>query len=379
MRISQLLWTQSAGWRTLAGEAGLTPQIVFYFAAPGVWQAAEPHAHLAALYPGARIIGCTTGGEIAGEDVLDHSVVATAVQFDATPLAIATTEIAEAGASEAGGRALAQALPAEGLRAVFVLADGMRTNGTGLIAGLRAELAGDVIITGGLAGDGADFRATFVGCDGAPRQGQAVAVGLYGDAVRVGWGSFGGWERFGPERAITRSDANVLYEMNGEPALALYKRYLGEEAERLPGSALLFPLTVRPPDDENNTVVRTIVGIDEAAQSMTFAGDIPQGWVAQLMRGHFDGLIEGAGRAGDAAHTKAGARGPTLSLLVSCIGRKLLMGQRIVDEVEAAAEALGPGAFLTGFYSYGEIAPHGFTERCELHNQTMTITTIGEG
>ncbi|HLO75951.1 MAG TPA: FIST C-terminal domain-containing protein, partial [Magnetospirillum sp.] len=169
------------------------------------------------------------------------------------------------------------------------------------------------------------------------------------------------------------------YELDGEPALALYKRYLGDEADSLPGSALLFPLTVRPPDDKHSAVVRTIVGIDDAGQSMTFAGDIPQGWVAQLMRGYFDGLTEGANHAGEAAQAMAAAKGHTLSLLVSCIGRKLLMGQRIVDEVEAVAEATGDGAFLTGFYSYGEIAPHGFTGRCELHNQTMTVTTIGEG
>lgn len=379
MRISQHAWTEANGWRKVAGDDVSGAQLVFYFAAPKAWRAAAPHVHLSAAFPGARIVGCTTGGEILGEDVTDDSVAATAIQFDATPIAISTVELADAGQSQAGGRALAEGLPKDSLRAVFVLADGMRTNGSLLIAGLREVLADDVVITGGLAGDGPDFRATFVGCDAEPRQGLVVAVGLYGDALRLGWGSFGGWDRFGPERRITRSAANVLYELDGEPALALYKQYLADEAAKLPGSALLFPLTVRPPADENSAVVRTIVGIDEAAQSMTFAGDIPQGWVAQLMRGHFDGLTEGANRAGDAAQAMAGAKGTTLSLLVSCIGRKLLMGQRIVDEVEAAAEALGEDAFLTGFYSYGEIAPHGFTGRCELHNQTMTITTFGEG
>lgn len=376
MRIAQHSWTDGTDWQAVAGDAQ-GAQVVFYFAAPEVWRTARPHDYLAARYPGAHVIGCTTGGEILAEDVLDASVVATAIAFDATPVRVATTDI-DADHSEQAGRALAQGLADESLRAVFVLSDGMRTNGSTLIAGLRQGLSEDVVITGGLAGDGPDFRTTFVGCDGEPRQGLAVAVGFYGPRFRVGWGSFGGWDPFGPERRITRSEANVLYELDDEPALALYKRYLGEEAERLPGSALLFPLTVRPPACDSAAVVRTIVGVDEAAQSLTFAGDIPQGWVAQLMRGHFDGLVEGASRAGDAAHTMAGVSGATLSLLVSCIGRKLLLGQRAVDEVEAAAEASGDGAFLTGFYSYGEIAPHGFSGRCELHNQTMTITTFGE-
>lgn len=382
MRISQHVWTRDTGWRQAGGENAADAQLVFYFSAPDVWRAASPFEHLSALFPKAHIVGCTTGGEILGEDVLDHSVVATALHFDHTPLSFATTRIDGADSSEQGGRALAESLMAQGPgvpRAVFVLADGMRANGTRLIDGLRAVLPQDVIITGGLAGDGPDFRSTFVGGDGPLSEGLAVAVGLHGEAVRVGWGSYGGWERFGPERMITRSATNVLYELNGEPALALYKRYLGEEADKLPGSALLFPLTVRPPESPDAALVRTIVGVDEAAQSLTFAGDIPQGWVAQLMRGHFDGLVEGANRAGDAAMSMATPRGPSLALLVSCIGRKLLMGQRIADEVEAAAEALGANACLTGFYSYGEIAPHGFTGQCELHNQTMTITTIGEG
>lgn len=376
MRITQDNWNHSTGWRSL-GEDLPQAQLVFYFVAPSARAAATPFEHLKARYPAAHIIGCTTGGEILGEDVQDHSVAATAVHFDATPVRVATFAISAPELSHEAGCKLAGDLPLNGLRAVFVLADGMLTNGSALIEGLRSVLPEDVTITGGLAGDGADFRETFVGCDGPPQRGLAVAVGLYGDKVKIGWGSFGGWERFGPERRITRSAANVLYELDGEPALQLYKRYLGEEADNLPGSALLFPLTVRAPENPHSAVVRTIVGIDETANSMTFAGDIPEGWVGQLMRGHFDGLIEGANRAGDAAATEA-TQGTKLALLVSCIGRKLLMGQRIVDEVEAAAEALGNDAVLTGFYSYGEIAPHGYTGRCELHNQTMTITTISE-
>ncbi len=377
MRIAQQVWTQAGGWRRVGDDAAGDAQLVFCFAAPGAWQQACADAHLSALYPHARIVGCTTGGEILGAEVHDGSVIATALGFDSARVAVATAQLDESGQSRAAGRALAEGLPAQGLRAVLVLADGMRTNGSGLIEGLREVLPADVLITGGLAGDGADFRTTYVACDGAPRQGMAVAVGLYGDGLRLGCGSFGGWDRFGPARRITRSAGNVLYELDHGPALALYKRYLGDEAAGLPGSALLFPLAVRPSGDEHSAIVRTIVGIDEDTQSMTFAGDIPQGWEAQLMRGHFDGLVEGASRAGDAA-ALSGARGATLALLVSCIGRKLLMGQRIADEVEAVADSLGGRAVMTGFYSYGEIAPHSFTGRCELHNQTMTVTTIGE-
>lgn len=379
MRICQEAWSHAEGWHRLSTQDVQEAQLVFYFTAPSAREPASPYEHLRARYPVAHIIGCTTGGEILGQDVEDSTVAVTAVHFDATPLHAATEELDAPEHSHAAGRALAKKLPAEGLRAVFVLADGTKTNGSALITGLREILPAEVILTGGLAGDGANFHETYVGCDGPLRQGLIAAIGLYGDTVKVGWGSFGGWERFGPERVITRSVANVLYELNEEPALALYKRYLGEEAANLPGSALFFPLTVRPPENEHSAVVRTIVGLDEATQSMTFAGDIPQGWMAQLMRGHFDGLIDGANRAGEAAAAAAACSGPVVALLISCIGRKMLMGQRVVEEVEVAAEALGENCAITGFYSYGEIAPHGYTGHCELHNQTMTITTIGEG
>jgi len=113
---------------------------------------------------------------------------------------------------------------------------------------------------------------------------------------------------------------------------------------------------------------------------MTFAGDIPQGWTAQLMRGNMDRLAAGAADA--ARQARSGLDGndsdQRFSILVSCIGRRLLMGQRAVEEVEAAGAELGPETLRLGFYSYGEISPHARSGQCELHNQTMTVTTLAE-
>jgi hypothetical protein len=233
-----------------------------------------------------------------------------------------------------------------------------------------------VVITGGLAGDGPRFGTTYVGLNDAPAPGRVAAVGFYGDAIAVGHGSAGGWDVFGPERQITRSKGNVLYELNGKPALDLYKHYLGDDAKGLPGSALLFPLKVFPPDRPHEALTRTIVAVDEQERAMTFAGDMPQGHCAQLMRGNFDRLVEGAA---DAAHQAVlPFPGDRVAVLVSCIGRKLLLGQRICEEVEAVKDVFGDGTALTGFYSYGEVSPHAATDCAELHNQTMTITVFGE-
>jgi hypothetical protein len=262
------------------------------------------------------------------------------------------------------------------LAAVLIFSDGTTVNGSALIRAFRDVLGEKVVLTGGLAGDGANFVRTLTGLNGELAPGKICAVGLYGDKIRIGHGSAGGWDVFGPERKVTRAEGNRLYELDGKPALDLYKTYLGEEAERLPGSALLFPLQVFAPGEPDGGIVRTVVGIDEVAKAMIFAGDIQQGWSARLMKGNFDHLVQGAAEAAHQA-SGAGAR-DSAAILVSCIGRKLLMGQRIGDEVEAVQAVLGPRAALTGFYSYGEISPHAESGVCELHNQTMTITTLWE-
>ncbi|MBS2015098.1 MAG: FIST C-terminal domain-containing protein [Deltaproteobacteria bacterium] len=370
MKTERSTWTGEGGWE--GAQELRDAELVLYFAAPDAPDA-EAFATLRERYPKARVLGCTTGGEIAGADVLDGSVSAIAIDFDAVAVRGQTCTVAGPEGSFEAGRAIAEALSGEGLRAVFVLSDGTKVNGTELVRGLRGTLGDEIVVTGGLAGDGAAFGATRVGLDEAPITGRVAAVGLYGDSLVIGCGSAGGWVPFGPERLVTKSNGNVLLELDNKPALELYKKYLGEEAARLPSSALLFPLVIRR-DDGSAPLVRTIVGVDDAANTMTFAGDVPEGARAQLMRASHDELVDGAAQAAESARTELS---DGFAVLVSCIGRKLLMGQSTADEVEAVADVLGAKCPTIGFYSYGEIAPScgGFSD---LHNQTMTITTFSE-
>jgi hypothetical protein len=280
------------------------------------------------------------------------------------------------GDSFAAGQRIARDLPRDGLVHVFVLSNGHAVNGTALVEGLASEMPRDVKISGGLAGDGESFGETLVLWD-EPIDRGVVAVGLYGERLSVTCGSLGGWDPFGPERLITRASGNVLYELDGQSALALYKRYLGEQAQGLPGTALLFPLRLR--DDRSKMgVVRTVLSIDEEQQSMTFAGDMPEGAYARLMMANFDRLVDGALGAAQVTLDPAQDAAPELAILISCVGRKMVLGQRIEEEVEAVRRVFGPETVLTGFYSYGEISPFTPSARCELHNQTMTITAIRE-
>ncbi len=378
MQVVQGQWSADAGWRFDAAAASGLPesaQLVLYFAAPGTLDDGSRLRELRARCPAAKLVGCTTGGEILGSEVYDGTIAAAAIRFAAARVELRSENVESCGGSYQAGCRLGAGLPHPGLRGVFVLSDGTRVNGSDLVRGLKETLPDGTVLTGGLAGDGAAFKATLVGADAEPVAGAILALGFYGDGLDIRHGSFGGWDAFGPERLITRADGNVLFELDGEPALDLYQRYLGDEAANLPGSALLFPLRVRMQQDRGADLVRTVVGVDEERRALIFAGDVPAGCTAQLMHGDFDHLIDGAGIA---ARQAVGDGSAALAILVSCIGRKLLLGQRIAEEVEAVTAVLGAACTPIGFYSYGEISPHAFTGSCELHNQTMTITVIRE-
>lgn len=349
--------------------------LVLAFASPAYRDRADLFGELAAAFPTSAVLGCSTSGEIDQESVLDDSITVAIVRFAATTLRIAHAELASAAGSEAAGHAIAEALAGDDLRAVFVLSEGVQVNGSELVRGLNSGLPSSVVVTGGLAGDGTRFAHTFVVAGGSPRENVVVAVGLYGSAVRVTHGSQGGWDAFGPERLVTAASGNVLHALDGRPALTLYKEYLGDRAAGLPSSALLFPLAVRASRDQTTSVVRTVLSVDEATQSMTFAGDVPVGHYARLMRANFDRLVLGAQGAGVEAlgeHT-----GPMLSIAISCVGRRLVLRERTEEETEATLDTLPASATQVGFYSYGELSPRGLG-RCDLHNQTMTLTLVSE-
>ena len=350
--------------------------LIIVFAAPTFIDDTSALDALVRAYPLSTITGCSTAGEIQGSSVVDESLSVAILRFDRTTVKLTWEAIDEERCAEAVGRSLANHLMNPDLRSVLVLSDGIAVNGTRLLRGLNAVLPPSVVLTGGLAGDGTRFEHTWVIANGRPVENAVVAVGLYGEAVQVGHGSRGGWDIFGPERVVTRSSGNVLYEIDGEPALALYKKYLGERAAGLPATALLFPLGVRTYATENKTLVRTILSIDEETCSMTFAGDVPEASLVQLMCANSERLIEGASDAGRLA--AEGVDGDCLVLAISCVGRRLLLGERTEEEVEAAYEAMMPGSKLIGFYSYGEISPHDRGESGVFHNQTMTLTTIQE-
>jgi hypothetical protein len=371
MQIEQMSWAEQSGWSTkpaFSAEADL----VLVFADDAYFQTDACYAELHTSFPEAHIVGCTSSGNVMGVEISDVNMVATVVKLERSKIRLASVDMQDGEDMIQLGQRLMNQLADADLRHAFILSDGLQVNGSELAKGLNQI---GVPITGGLAGDGTRFGKTWVMADAPAKSGRIAALGFYGD-VNIKSGCFAGWEEFGAERLVTRSVGNVVYEIDGEPALDLYKRYLGEQAAQLPASGLRFPLSIQATKTDM-ALIRTLLAVDEEARSLTFAGDVPQGYLCKLMRTNLDNLIDSAGLAASAAQP-ADQDVPGLCLVVSCVGRRLVMGQLTEEELEIVQDKLGDATAITGFYSYGELAPFSDVMQCQLHNQTMTLTTLYE-
>jgi hypothetical protein len=381
MKLHTFQFTQNKEWSDKLGKLDSENTLVLVFAAPEFIDYPEPIKELRQYYPRSKIIGCSSAGEIAGPLISDGTISVAVVEFEKTPIQVIAIPDTSADNSYQCGVEIAKKLDKPDLSGIFVLSEGLHINGSELVKGLNTIDKENVVITGGLAGDGSRFKQSWTIFAGDIVNDCVVAVGFYGNAIHIGHGSRGGWNIFGPERLITRSKNNILYELDGKPALPLYKEYLGEKASGLPATGLLFPLAIRKDTHDAKHLVRTILAIDEKEQSLTFAGDVPMKYLAQLMRANFDRLVIGANEASqlalDSLQIEAINASPILLIAISCVGRRLLLGERTEEETESVLEIFPQTTQQVGFYSYGEISPFA-TGNCDLHNQTMTLTSIVE-
>lgn len=332
---------------------------------------------ISACPPDTSIAGCSTSGEISARGAHDEVATLTLVSFNDTRVQIVVQPSLDMDSSRETGKRLAAQLCSHVPEPAFVLvfSDGLNVNGSELVAGMGEGLASRCLFSGGLAGDGTRFESTLVLANGVAHHHAVVGVVFEGRGLKVSCSSVAGWCPFGTFREVTRSRANLLDEIDGSPALHVYASYLGQDADDLPSSGLLYPLEVHPPDG-SPPVIRTLLAVDREGGTLTFAGDIPQGSTVRLMNASYDQLVNGAGMA--AAKAVAALPNPALAILVSCIGRKLALASYTDLEVDAVKERLPDGTVLCGFHSYGEIGVDETARGIELHNQTMTVTLISE-
>ncbi len=379
MKLQQIIINDKEIDKVVFSSSGFSSEkanLVLAFGERDLLEKVLPYKKIKGLYPEANIVVCSTSGQFSNTNLVENSVVVTAINFEKTLLRVSEIDILKNSDILELGTVIERDLFDKDLKSILILSEGSFVNGTELIKELIKQTKGTIPIFGGLAGDGYSFEKTIVGLNSDASQGKIIAIGFYGNAIHFGFGSKGGWSGFGPEREVTLSDKNILYKIGDRFALDLYKEYLGKYAEELPGSSLYFPLSMKENKD-GVPIVRTILSIDEEKKSMTFAGNIPQGSFIRLMKGNLDKIIDASYSAASEAILEQTTK-PELALLVSCVGRKIVLGNRIGEELEVVKEVFGQDTLVCGFYSYGEISPMLKKVACELHNQTMTIATIYE-
>tara|TARA_R110002072_G_scaffold209497_5_gene367138 strand:- start:10287 stop:11423 length:1137 start_codon:yes stop_codon:yes gene_type:complete len=377
MKTVQLVKNKNQQWKYVGAQQELIEPLVLVFGNRLLLEDTNLYKEIRDLFPEGHLIFGSTCGEISSNTVNDESITITAMEFEKSSFLVKTCNILNSDLdSFKTGDELIKQFPNEGLKYVFVVSEGSFINGSQLTKGMSSSSIDNLLITGGLCGDDARFEKTVASYNENPKEGELIAVGFYGESLEVSFSIHGGWTPFGPERIVTKSQDNILYELDGKPALDLYKTYLGDKARDLPGAALLYPLNVTS-TDQKQSIVRSILNINEEDNAVILAGDIPENSKVQLMMTNVDNIANASERAAKQA-LEFRKNKPEIALLVSCIGRKLVLDQRVEEEIEEVIEILGNDTITCGFYSYGEIAPFHGEVACQLHNQTMTITLISE-
>jgi hypothetical protein len=377
MKTVQLRKHKSSDWEYLSEAIALRNPLVLVFGNRYLLEDDSIYKQLRDKFPDGHLVFGSTSGDITADFVDEEGITVTAIEFEKSHFEIKTSNVLHRDLdSFRTGKDLVNQFSKEGLKHIFVISEGSFINGSQLTKGMNAATDQNLLITGGLCGDAARFEKTVASYNENPKPGEIVAIGFYGETFEASFAIHGGWTPFGPERIVTKSESNVLFELDNKPVLDLYKKYLGEKSKELPGAALLYPLNVKS-QYEKQSYVRTILNIDEEKNTMILAGDIPENSKVQLMMTNVDNIANASELAAKQALEKRKNK-PQLALLVSCIGRKLVLDQRVEEEIDEVVSVIGDDTTFCGFYSYGEIAPFNLEINCQLHNQTMTITLISE-
>jgi hypothetical protein len=326
-------------------------------------------------YPQADIVMCSTAGEIVNDRMEVNTVNATALTFDRTPIGSACVNVKDFSDSYEAGMALCGQLPQSGLTYIMLISDGGVVNGTDLLKGMYACIGNQVIISGGMAGDGLHSSWTVVGLNAVPRSGNIVAVGFYGDYIHVSTASKGGWKEFGAHHYITSSVKNKVYEIDNQDCVSFYNNQLGSYMNSLPAARLLFPLAIVAENDEH--LIRGVLSVDDDNGAITFAGDLPVGTKVRFAKASFMDLINAADTAVNEL-AGGGPYEPDYLMITSCVGRRIVLGPGVDEEIRAVRNGLSGEPPISGFYSCGEFGPDKSGLPAQLHNQTITLTGFRE-
>jgi hypothetical protein len=337
-----------------------------------------------AVSAGIPLIGCTTDGEISSSGLSEESVVVLALACD--DIKFHTTHATSLSQdSYLAGVNIGQAFKNCKCEYIQIFSDGLTGNAVKVIDGIQSVLGKSIKIAGGTSGDGGLFIQTYQYYNDQVLTDSIVAVAFEGN-FSLGMGSGCGWFPVGTTKQITKSDGNTLYELDGMPALQVYEKFLGRYASQLPAVGVEYPLGLlgSHDDDEGDEyfLCRATMGVDREKKSITFAGDVPQGALVKMTMGNENDVIEAGRKAAEDALAEMKINSKDIRakaiFLYSCMARKIVLGSRTGEEIAEIRKKVGNNVPIIGFYTYGEYAPSGKRKQARFHNETVTLTIIGQ-
>ncbi len=336
--------------------------------------------------------GGTTAGEISGDGFSENSVVVLALKSDALRF---VTDVYTGMRGNEYGCALNFVQAVKGrfhdgnALSLFVFPDGMGGDGVRVIEGLQAGMSHPIEIVGGFLGDNDRFFRTFQYCNGKVYQNAITGLLIIAPSgldVKTGTGVGSGFASIGNSMCCTESSGNVIEEIDHEPALDLYMELLGEgRSRRLPEVCLEYPFgliesTAQRPGPPYFQI-RCGLSVDYEKKTITLAGAVPKGSAMTLTSGSRGDLINGARTAAERARDCLKGYKPELIVVFSCVGRKIVLGRRVEEEVKVVKEVLGMSTPVIGFYTYGEIGPVDIMTEdltdVRFHNETLVVWVLG--
>jgi hypothetical protein len=373
---------------------GKTPDILIVFASPKFVHP-ELLEGITKIFGDVPMVGGTTAGEISSNGFSTDSVVIMAIISEELEFCTAISEhmsINEKQCARTLAETLKETVTFDNALSLIVFPNGMGGDGVKVITGLNEILNNTVEIVGGCCGDDENFTNSFQYCDGKVYEDAIAGLLIKGDSskFKTGIGVRSGFESIGNKMYCTASEGNVLKQIDNEPALDIYTELLGEErSKRFPEVCLEYPFGLIDEEisffsgetEQKYFQLRCGFSVDYSEKTITLSGSVPDGSALTLTTGTRNDLIDGAKQAVQQASTCLTGCEPVLLIIFSCVGRKVVLGRRVVEETLTVNSVFGNTVPGIGFYTYGEIGPINKLEKSlsatKFHNETFVIWALG--
>jgi hypothetical protein len=328
-------------------------------------------------FPNLELIGCTTDGEISSIlGCVEDSITLILFYSDTLEIMAGMGKCLSLNPLQTAIDAVGQAEEKMTNKSTFciTLAESVTVGGVSVINALKSRLGDEFPIFGGLAADQWSMKKTYQFYKREILT-DTILVLLFSGNIIFSSGLASGWTPIGHKKKTTKVDHNIVYEVDQEPILDFYNRYVGGDYKRVPTE---YPLAVFPNENSEKYYIRSPYTFNEKDRSVTFFGDVPENVVVQLVSGSIEKMSMASESALKEAIEAYKGNKPEAALVFTCSARKAILGLKVDKEYHYLQKNMPDHFPICGFYTYGEICPLENGRESYFHNGTIAVLLIGE-